>query len=201
MPLPKEVFEGTGTELSPAMRTFARMSLRKCIVCRQPNRSQMEEDYYYRRKTAGEIGLELHCSTEQVSEHMRQHVKHEIQQKVPSEFVAKLASDAIDGLSMITEVTQKLYDRTMAALDTEFDPEIEAAVKSVASELRNYIKDMAILKGELCNVPVVNMQLVNIQFNQLKQMVLSDLCPICRAKILTKLNGEVYEVVEQSPTQ
>jgi hypothetical protein len=201
MPIPEKAFTEGKVEKQPkltkdAADIFRRRSLHRCILCRDPNRTEYEEQYFGREIAQKDIALKLHCSEEQVSEHFRFHIPNQVAEIVASKSVTDLAELVVDKLGLLKKHSLKLDSMLETLYKTgEYDPATINSIKALVSELRNYIKDMALLEGELRAAPIFQLQQMNIQFNQLKQTILTKLPPEYQSVVVKAL-----EELEHTPT-
>jgi len=98
-----------------------------------------------------------------------------------------MAQKSVDKVGMLTKHLNMLDARMDTLYGESFDPKTEQAIKALLSEIRNYVRTLAQLEGELQGAPTVQLQQINVQFSTLKQLVLTKLCPSCRAMLLKAL--------------
>ena len=192
MPISPKEFErseilSTTPNLPSSVKTFARKSLHRCIVCRSPDRAVYERNWYNKKTTLKVIALELRCSEQQVSEHMNYHVKQEVQRKVSSEFTDEMAETVVDSVGILKKFITKFDERLTNLFSQDLDPRMEQGLKAISSELRNYVQLLARLEGELQSVPLIQLNQISGEFNILKKFVLAKLCPKCRKKLVEQL--------------
>jgi len=199
MPIGQETFE-TGELpskqpiLPKAVEVYARKTLSKCKLCSNPNRADYEKNWFNRTTTLKEVAKETGMSEDKVSEHMNLHVKFEVQHKVASDYTDELAELVVDKIGILRKHTLKLNTRLTDLLNEPRDPKWEQSIKAISSELRNYIRTLAQLEGELQQAPVIKLQQINVEYNTLKQLILTKLCPRCK-KLLFKTLPEVEQEV------
>lgn len=195
MPITDEQFEKGilpkhTNNLPEAVHTFAYRTIRGCKVCRHPKRAEYEERYFNRQITQMEIASEVGCSDSQVSEHMRTHVMHEIQQHISSKYTEELAEQVVDVMGTLRKHILRLDEKLDNWYDHAVDPQSITALKAVSSELRNWLKDLAMLKGQLKETPIIKLQQIKIEFKHLQQLVIRELCPNCKQKVLEVLEAD-----------
>jgi hypothetical protein len=63
----------------------------------------------------------------------------------------------------------------------------EKAISTLIREGRGLAKDLALLKGQLQTPAMVKVNQLNIQYNQLQNIILGELCDHCQRQILKRL--------------
>jgi len=154
----------------------------------------LEEKYFRKEITQTEIARIVGLSEQQVSEHFRYHVPQQVSMIIASKTGQELAEIVVDKLGLLKKHIVKLDEKVVALYNLNtLDPSTVQSIKALVSELRNFIKDSALLEGELRAAPTIKLQQINLQFNQLKQMVLHELPKEYQEKVLQAL-GQVEEL-------
>jgi len=52
------------------------------------------------------------------------------------------------------------------------------------------------VQGELAANPVINISLIETQLNDIRALVLGDLCPACRAQVAQRLKDRKQKVID-----
>ena len=63
-------------------------------------------------------------------------------------------------------------------------------------EARETAKLLLEVQGELAANPVVNITLIETQLNEIRALVLGDLCPACRAQVAERLKGRKQKAID-----
>jgi len=183
-----------------AIEVYRRKTLHRCVLDKAPDRAELEEKYYRKEMTQSEIAMHLGVSEQQVSEHFRFHIPNQVAGALVRDgtIIEELKDLVIDKLGILKGKITKLnslVDTAISSLEADgenMDPSKVLSLKSLASELRNYIKDTALLEGELRSAPLLQLQQVNVEFNQIKSVVLNSLPPEYQLKVaeaLAQLEG------------
>jgi len=165
--------------LPSAVQLYKRRVLRRCVLCSHPEREQYERDWFDRRTTLKEIANDLKCSDSQVSEHMNQHVISATRIELASEYPKELATSVVETIQLLESKAIKFASRLDTLLDMDVGPGMEQALKATSSEFRSYIKDISILKGDIQQAPQVQLQQINIQFDNIKSALLEIIPQMC----------------------
>jgi len=99
-----------------------------------------------------------------------------------------------DDLLELEALLPVLIKRVKNWLATPIDYErinIEKAISSLIREGRGLAKDLALIKGQIQAPALVQVKQLNIQYNQLQNVILGELCPVCQQKILELLEAEI----------
>ena len=63
-------------------------------------------------------------------------------------------------------------------------------------EARETAKLLLEVQGELAANPVINITLIETQLNDIRALVLSDLCPVCKAAVAERLKGRKQKAID-----
>lgn len=63
-------------------------------------------------------------------------------------------------------------------------------------EARETAKLLLEVQGELAANPVINITLIETQLNEIRALVLGDLCPACRAQVAERLKGRKQKAID-----
>lgn len=81
---------------------------------------------------------------------------------------------------------------------TAVEPGNERAIAQLVQQIRGCIMDIAILEKRLQRTPLVQLQSINVQFNQLTEFMLNSLCPQCKTRLTEWMVHEGLEHAEQT---
>jgi len=156
-----------------------------CQVCESGKRKEIEElinNGISRRVIAAQYKIPL----KDINTHIEYHMDngHSITEEVDYTDVP-----AID---IVTENMNKIASRLKVLLDNTKADDYAAnkQIKMLMSEVRNASINIAQLKGQL----VQEQHLTIVQFNQFKSIVLTELCPSCREKVIKRLEAEINDI-------
>jgi len=162
-----------------------------CPLCLREDRESIEDSVGKGVATKSAVANQLGMSVEEVYIHMKEHLaKGKIRK-----YTREVQTDLDDKYSKYDMLFNNLLK-----LDDVFGPLVEAAavdpdnarvqpIVKLASEIRQSINDLARLKGEMAS----ETQITIIHYNQLKAVVMSELCPRCKKRIIESLEDEAFE--------
>jgi len=148
----------------------------ECSLCSDP---RTPEVLY--RVQKGEITLQEAARILGVSYKMLwRHVRYHEQLKLPETY-------ATDALQVLGEIKQTLLDILRVLKERSYDHETIRDIAVAARELRNTILDIEKVSGRLRSAPLVQLQQINILYEELVAFMATELCEECRKKVLVKL--------------
>ncbi len=155
--------------------------MKKCPVCNHPKREKIEQlvlDNISRRVIAAQYGFSL----TDLNTHIEYHMQPDLSNVKPQEIANKPT------IEVLTENLNKIAQRLQVLLDNTSPDDYSAnkQIKMLMSEVRNAAVNIAQLKGQL----VQEQHITIVQYNTLRSIILSELCPECRAKVIERLKQE-----------
>jgi Mg2+ and Co2+ transporter CorA len=161
------------------------MQAEKCVLCCHDDREQIEHQLLTNQVPKTLVAAELHMSVEDVYDHMRNHLDRVLQKQTDT--IEKIFSKR----DILFSNMMLLKDRLNSYLERDkFSASETAQIVKMASEIRRTVIDLATLEGELKQ----EQQITLVQFNQLKNVVISALCEKCRAAVLEELEKQALEI-------
>ena len=180
---PREIIDPT-----MVVKNFNKLTKNSCRICAHPKRFEWEDQIINHKATRKEAAKDLDVSEQMMSEHMRFHFGGQVMTEVKDSPVAReTAVNLKSSISMLNTYLMRLTQRQDAIFMMPIDAKSEFAIKAHLSEVRETLKMLLEVQGNLSQAPSVKVHEMNIQYNTLKETVVSDLCPICKAKIIKKL--------------
>ena len=153
-----------------------------CPVCNSPDCFKIEDSVLKGYSLKSDLAQLYGFTEEQLNEHINEHMEH-ILTSTPDSRKAWLYKKA--------EQISKLIDAKLEDADVnDISASMIKAVISANAELRQQIKMLAEMEGDLSLKQNVTIQ----QFNSLKLLVIGDLCPECKKKVVGQL--ETLELVQ-----
>jgi len=157
---------------------------KKCPVCESGKKKEIEKlinDNISRRVIAAQYGMTL----EEINVHIEFHMDN-------GHTAVLVDYTGVPIVDIVTENMTKIASRLKVILDnTEADDyAANKQIKMLMSEVRNASINIAQLKGQL----VQEQHVTIVQFNQLKAVILTELCPACREKVMKRLEEDVIDV-------
>ena len=119
-----------------------------------------------------------------------EHLKEHMDRALPRPIVTEKAED-IDLGKTLREVLLMLKSRAQVFVETDVTPENERMLSMLVKELRGISMNIAELEGKLMNMPLVELKSIKMQFNDLTGFMITDMCPVCKAKIQQKLDDMI----------
>ena len=176
--------------IDPAMvvKNFNKLTKSSCKVCAHSNRFEWEDKIINHKATRKDAAKDMDVSEQMMSEHMRFHFGSQVMTQIKDSPVAQEAAVNLkSAISMLNTYLSQLTQRQDAIFMMPIDAKSEFAIKAHLSEVRETLKMLLEVQGNLSQAPSVKVHEMNIQYNNLKETVVSDLCPMCKAKIIKKL--------------
>jgi hypothetical protein len=167
---------------------------RNCKICRFPGRDLVEEPYLRGELTLAEavekleelLGIPITPTTFQA--HMRYHVMKDAAELLVSSGGAEaLVEIVFDKVALLQDLLHKIVERLekMLVIPPD-DPHHEHAIREYLSEVREYVVTIAKLEGEFKDFNIINVK-ADKAFIDLKSIILAELCPVCREKVMKRL--------------
>jgi len=184
--------DATSVEVSPEniaksftdVSNFRKLIKNSCKMCAHPDRARWEADILGRHATQKEASVEMGFSDQLVSEHMRWHVGQQAAVEVfDSPVVKELATNLQGAIGMLNGYLTQLTKRGNAIMDLPIDAKSEFAIKAHLSEVRELVKLLMELQGNIQQAPTVKIQEMNVQFDDFRDKVMDILCPMCRRNV------------------
>ena len=179
------------------------INTRPCELCVYQDIDKYERAYLDNTMTKRQIFAELtkefpDLNNYQWYNHMRNHVKPLVLAHA-NELAPELASDLVDMVGEMAGVIHRIKDKVEAygediAPDT--DPAKVKAWIAMESELGRMIERLGRISGDLKGVTKVQNQNITVNFNNMVEQIMQDVCPNCKVKLaktldLTKSNEVV----------
>jgi len=98
----------------------------------------------------------------------------------------QFAEDLKNLEALLPTLILRIKDWLATPIDLE-RPGAEKAIATLFREGRGLAKDLALLKGQLQTPAMLKVNQLNIQYNQLQNVILGELCTNCQRSILKKL--------------
>lgn len=158
-----------------------------CPLCEHEHREELEEKIAQGVLPKGAVARELGITIEDVIHHMEEHWTTKPEDAlVDSGKVQELTDKRTILITNLMQLNLKLgalFEHTHTITSST----VSQMVK-MSQEVRKTIMDLAQLEGELQKEQHITL----IQFNQLKAIVISELCPACKSKVLSTLTQEEF---------
>ena len=160
----------------------------KCGLCAYSGISDLERDYFSKRKSLDEIKEELKINDLQSSNYSwYQHIKYHLKPEVVKNLPAKVIDDVIDKISVITESLDRLHkvvNMTETAMMADAtDPKlIDSYLKAEAGIRANLLLLDKVQEGWQ-DAKSINIKSLHVEYNQMMGQVLENTCPMCKAKL------------------
>jgi len=162
-----------------------------CPLCNRQDRRELEEAIISQNLTKSAVANSCGMSVEEVYEHMKSHL-------VPGK-VNRHSREIEGGLDEKYNKYDMLFNN-LVDLNSIFGTMVQQAASNpdaaqigrltkMSSEIRQSINDLARLRGEMAS----ETQITIIQYNQLKNAVMSTLCGECRKKVMESLESEGFK--------
>lgn len=162
-----------------------------CPLCERADRKELEEAIISGNLTKTAVANSVGMSVEEVYEHMKTHLtpgkinRHSRQIEAGLDDKYNKYDILFNNLVDLNSLFGTMVQQAVANPDSV---QITRLTK-LASEIRQSISDLARLRGEMAS----ETQITIIQYNQLKNVVMSNLCPECRRKVVESLESEEFK--------
>jgi hypothetical protein len=176
----------------------------QCTICNHPQRVEIEKAVMAGksyRAIAGQYGV----SREAVGRHKRNgHIaeqivkaarKKEIKRagEIASVVEEKERREVADADRLLRVVEGLLAECLRMVKDAQVGD--EGTKLRAVREARETAKLLLEVQGELAANPVINISLVETQLNEIRALVLGDLCPVCQAVVAQRLKDRKQQKV------
>ena len=159
----------------------------ECPLCEHADRFDLEEGIASGTLLKTSVANQLEMTNEEVYEHMSNHLSLSRVSRHTREILPGL-DDQYSKYDMlfnnVVDLNSLLGSFIQTAMETPDAANISRLVK-LAQEVRSSINDLAKLKGEIAS----ETKITYIQYNQLKAVVMGNLCKACRTKVVDELES------------
>ena len=180
----------------------------QCTICNHPQRVEIEKALMAGksyRAIAGQYGV----SREAVGRHKRNgHIAEHIAKAAQKKEIKRA-----DSLKKIVEEQEEKERHEVASVDKLLKiveallAECLGIVRGATAgdentklravrEARETAKLLLEVQGELAANPVINITLIETQLNEIRALVLGDLCPACRAHVAQRLKDRKQKAID-----
>src|SRR3972149_257410 len=171
---------------------------RGCDLCLYEKIADFERAYVNKEMHVQDIISAIKSDGVQVNnwqwyKHIRSHVRPEVG-VIVAETAGLLANDAMDKISECYEAVVGLksqIDKITTSLDAESDPVMIKAYTALSAETRHWLELLAKLQGEFKDVAKIQINSLNVEYNNVVGTVLQEACPVCKAKFIEKLSPKL----------
>jgi len=169
----------------------------RCPLCAHKNREQLEQDLAKGDITKKAVSQELQMTVDQVHEHMMNHfgsaggsiVKATAGDKGAIEKLKEMMNKKDLLLNSVVQLEQRLevyYSKDQFTINET------KQIVAMTAELRKTIIDLARVEGALAHESGITINM----YNDLKTIVIGELCEDCKRKVLARLDKTEQETVE-----
>ena len=171
-----------------------------CSLCLYDHIEQYEQDYIAKRSTVAEIVEELkaedvECNRYKFYNHMRNHLKPEVAM-VFSQNADLLANELVDKVGEIITMFDQVKDNIEAldhSINADAQPAMIKAYTGLVSEGRRLVQALAAIQGELKGSSHVHINTLHVEYTQMKEKLLQDICQNCKVKLAKTLEPLVFK--------
>lgn len=165
-----------------------------CDLCLFDDIGQYEKMYIKKEMKVLDIIDELKRQEVDVTQykfyrHMRDHVKGEVAVMM-SENAPMLVNETMDKLGELIKMTETLINNIEGfqfSINADADPAKIRAYTGLMSEARHMIESIAKIQGEFKGSNAIKAKTVNIQYNNIAEHIMQDVCNVCKAKLAKTL--------------
>ena len=165
-----------------------------CSLCLYDKIEQYEQDYINKRSTVSEIVEELkaeniECNRYKFYNHMRNHLKLEVAVAF-SKNADLLANELVDKVGEIITMFDQVKSNIEAldhSINADAQPAMIKAYTGLVSEGRRLVQALATIQGELKGSSHVHINTLHVEYNNMKEQVLQDICQNCKVKLAKTL--------------
>jgi len=143
-----------------------------CKLCNLPNKWEVDNAILKGTATKHDICTLYGVTREEIDNHIRNHTQGAL---------SKRHLDRKDWLENYAQKLSSVVDMLISTCD--YDPKSVRALVAALAELRQEIRTLAEIEGQLAQKPSITIQ----QFNSLRMIVLGDLCDECKKKVISKI--------------
>jgi len=149
-----------------------------CPICKDPRAHQIIQQIRNNEISIADGAKLLGVKYRVLWNHLRAHEPKEVDQ---------LRETSIDTLELLESIAIVLRKKLIDLEEMEVRPTTISALAKVCDSLRHTCMDIERLTGKLRTAPLIQLQKITIHYEVLLQIISTELCPLCRKKVLTKL--------------
>jgi len=144
-----------------------------CSVCRNPKAPEILAKVWNEEMTLADAARHLGVSYQLLWHHMRFH-----EGRKPAE-----TSADVDAIAVLREITDILKERLDQLRGLPVGIVVnERMITMLTRDLRETIMDLERLTGRLRSAPLIQLQQINVHYEQLLTFIVRELCSECRKK-------------------
>ena len=171
-----------------------------CSLCLYDKIEQYEQDYINKRSTVSEIveelqGEDVECNRYKFYNHMRNHLKPEVAM-IFSQNADLLAKELVDEVGEIITMFDQVKGKIEAldhSINADAQPAMIKAYTGLVSEGRRLVEALATLQGKFEGSSHIHVNNLTVEYNQMKEQVLQDVCQNCKVKLAKTLEPLVFK--------
>lgn len=155
--------------------------LMPCKICEDPEGQRLIEAIAEGKISITDAAKKLGVTFADFEIHIKNHME---EKPLPR---PRLEEGEIDIGRTLRETLRLLKARVSVFMQTEVTPENERMLTALVKEVRGLVMNIAELEGKLSGQPLIELKTIKMQFNDLTGFMITELCPVCKAKIQNRL--------------
>lgn len=163
---------------------------RACDLCLYDQIEDYENDFIHKRRTVAEIvdalrDENIDTTKKRFYDHIRYHLKPEVA-LVYSKNAPELAKEIVDNVGELIDEIERMKNKIIAlenSINSDAQPAMIKAYTGMISEFRRLIESLAKIQGELKGATTTYVQNMNVEYDNIKAVVMQDTCSQCKAKL------------------
>ena len=175
-----EVAQPIEPDLPYRLKTF-----KECKCCVHPDCVMVNEAFMRNEMSGEEAAAKLGVSPAYFSIHINRDVVRPIKEQVVMNPIVHSAVN--DTLGMVTRMRGSLgvfMDRLDILLAADIDAKTEFRIKAISSEIRGWVELMLKLEGQLSDSPMIVIQDMKMEFNQVMEVIMSEASPEFKRRLI-----------------
>lgn len=171
-----------------------------CNLCLYDDIEKYEQDYIKKRSTVIEIVEELQaenveCNRYKFYNHMRNHLKPEVAMifSQNADLLAKELVDEVGEIIMMFDQVKGKIEALDHTINADAEPAMIKAYTGLVSEGRRLVEALATLQGKLEGSSHIHVNTLNVQYNNMMDQVMQDVCQNCKVKLSKTLEPLVFK--------
>lgn len=155
-----------------------------CKCCVHPDVEDVDRAFMTREISGQEAAKRLGVSPTYYSIHIHRDVQRVVKEEVASSpLVQDAVRSTIDKVGELATIFSALVNRAKLLMREPLDAKAEFRIKAIASEARAYCEFLMKVDGELKDSPLIVINNMNMQFNQVIELVMEEATPTLKRKL------------------
>lgn len=169
---------------TPDLEYRLKATVGDCKCCVHPDVKDVDRLFMTREISGQEAAKRLGVSPTYYSIHIHRDVQRVVKEEVASSpLVQDAVRSTIDKVGELAKIFELLVNRAQLLMQAPLNAKAEFRIKAIASEARAYCEFLMRVDGELKDSPLIVINNMNMQFNQVIELVMEEATPTLKRKL------------------